>query len=750
MSEVHFGQGIAPRAAAASKAALKIFLGTAASMILATTGWSYGGAANYSSTVRPAGPRTGTSGTNFFNIEGDGNGANASFGVLEFNASSFNIGAGVTDVSNLTLFLTESNSSFTAPGTLNFYLSEDTTTDIRPANTGLTYQAGSAPEGVGSQLAPLTLLGTGAFSTTGNTNAGKVDSYTLSLPSSVQSYFLSQINAGGLLRFVVTPTLSSTAATFAGSTNATVSSRPTLSFDASLNQPSLGWKGGDGAWNPAGTAGDTSWSGGPWQSDHTAIFNTAGGGNVALSGAVTAVGMTFDADGYTINGAAGTSLTLTGGLVQVTNAGQTATVGAVLAGTAGITKNGAGTLVLAGQNTYSGATTINGGTLSVSSDANLGAAANGVALNGGTLCTGAAVSLGAGRTLSGSGSLDATGGALTVNGVVAAGALSVKNGSVTFANAGGATFSSADVAGGSTLVLSGGVASSAARTIFSGDGAVLLTGDNSAFAGGFSTSRGTGAVGPTLTLSSDSSLGTGQLNFNAGVIQAANETNVTAAVSLGGNATIGGTTPGTTGAMNLSSFGLFGSSKKTLTVNVTTTLSGPVTGGTGTGVGNSLNKAGPGRLILLAFNSSYNGGTSVTGGTLEVGPQGVLGTGDISVTALANAHVTLRLDNSINSVDDLSNVVLTSNGEFHGQLDLNYASTDAPEVINSLAIDGVAVAPNTYTAAQLEALYPNIILGTGGLTINNLATVPEPSAVFTLTVVATAAAAFARGRKMAA
>ena len=46
-----------------------------------------------------------------------------------------------------------------------------------------------------------------------------------------------------------------------------------------------------------------------------------------------------------------------------------------------------GLLILTAANTYTGGTAINAGTLQISSDANLGAAAGGLSLNGGTLHT---------------------------------------------------------------------------------------------------------------------------------------------------------------------------------------------------------------------------------------------------------------------------------------------------------------------------------------------------------------------------
>ena len=67
-----------------------------------------------------------------------------------------------------------------------------------------------------------------------------------------------------------------------------------------------------------------------------------------------------------------------------TGAGNT-TVSGIIGGTGTLTKNGTGTLTLGGVNTYTGNTTINAGTIAVSSAANLGAAVGALALNAGTL-----------------------------------------------------------------------------------------------------------------------------------------------------------------------------------------------------------------------------------------------------------------------------------------------------------------------------------------------------------------------------
>ena len=68
-------------------------------------------------------------------------------------------------------------------------------------------------------------------------------------------------------------------------------------------------------------------------------------------------------------------------------AGYTATISAVLDGAAKLVKTDLGTLVLSGINTYTGGTAVNGGTLQVSQDSNMGALAGALSLNGGTLAT---------------------------------------------------------------------------------------------------------------------------------------------------------------------------------------------------------------------------------------------------------------------------------------------------------------------------------------------------------------------------
>ena len=77
-------------------------------------------------------------------------------------------------------------------------------------------------------------------------------------------------------------------------------------------------------------------------------------GTVNVSGTIASVNsITFAVDGYTLSGGA---ITMTG--ANITTGAGTDTIASALMGTAGLTKAGAGTLILTGNDSYTGTTTI--------------------------------------------------------------------------------------------------------------------------------------------------------------------------------------------------------------------------------------------------------------------------------------------------------------------------------------------------------------------------------------------------------
>ncbi len=160
-----------------------------------------------------------------------------------------------------------------------------------------------------------------------------------------------------------------------------------------------------------------------------------------VGGNVLASGLQFASDGYVVTGDA---LTLTGAqaIIQVGDGsvagmGYTATIDVALAGSAGLAKTDAGTLVLTGTNSYTGGTAINGGTLRISADANLGDGQARLSLNGGTLNTAADLSSARAVDLAGAGTFLTDGGTtLTLTGTLSGAGGLTKSGAGTVALAG--------------------------------------------------------------------------------------------------------------------------------------------------------------------------------------------------------------------------------------------------------------------------------------------------------------------------
>ena len=208
-------------------------------------------------------------------------------------------------------------------------------------------------------------------------------------------------------------------------------------------------------------------------------------GAVNVSGGTLAIGAFTDTVGaVTLSSGSITGTTggvLTGASYDVTNATGTTTIGAILGGTAQLTKTGAGSLVMSGMNQYTGGTTVTEGSLSFGANDVL-YDAGAILVNGGTFNTASysdtvgAVNLSSGSIIGGSGVLSGTNydvtnvtGTTTISAILGGSAALNKTGAGTLTMSGTNTYT-----GGTTI--NGGALSLAANDVMTDSGAILVNG----------------------------------------------------------------------------------------------------------------------------------------------------------------------------------------------------------------------------------------------------------------------------------
>ena len=314
----------------------------------------------------------------------------------------------------------------------------------------------------------------------------------------------------------------------------------------------------------------------------------------------------------------------------------------------GFTKVGTGTQGLGGTNTFTGDVSLNGGVLSISRDANLGASSNAIYLNNGTTLRiedglnnyGGTPATPVLATFSTSRQFTLVSGNDTIE---------VKNFADTNTSFG---FGGAPIAPAShlnTLTIDG-LLTGAGTLVKEGNGTLVLTNTSNNYTGGTIINAGTLSVSNPSELGLDS---TGLAINNNAVYQATASFGSARTVTLGGTGGPAGVGGGTFDVL----------------AALTETQTGVVQG---TG---SLSKSGAGALFLGAGNT-YSGGTFITGGILEINTDASLGaaTGGVDVGngtlevlssitttrsfALSNAASTVQVDG--NSTYEISNAVTGS------------------------------------------------------------------------------------------
>jgi autotransporter-associated beta strand protein len=499
-------------------------------------------------------------------------------------------------------------------------------------------------------------------------------------------------------------------------------------------------------------------------------------GNNTYTGATTVSGGTLQIGGGGTSGALSSSSATTIGGTLIFNRTNTVTQGtdfaSTISGIGALIQNGSGSLVLNGNNTYTGATTVNSGTLTLQGGSAISNSGAVVMANtaGAELRVDASETIG---NLSGGGSLGggiviASSQELTVSqssgttysGVISGDGALLKAGSGTLTLNGTNTFTGTTTVTASGLVLnntSGNNQTLQGNIIVNGGNFSISTSNQIADTSNLTLSSGTvnlstlaetinsinmtggtlRRAGQILTLNTDSS-------FTGGIV---NSTDRASRIYASGTTTFGNATfdySGTTNADN-DTFRLLGNAvvQAGASVNFNANSINGTTGqfamgntmrtvDVGAGANMTINwrvvgasagitKNGTGTLVLSGNNTYGTGGTIVNAGTLQLSGLGTLGSGNFSVSGgelnLGGKSVTNTLSSLTGGA--LTNGTLTNNGSnYNLQNGIVSATLAGTNGLNKTTVGTVALsAANTYSGDTLVAAGSLIVdgsLGGGG------------------------------------
>jgi len=344
-------------------------------------------------------------------------------------------------------------------------------------------------------------------------------------------------------------------------------------------------------------------------------FTKTGFGTLTLNGANTYTGLTIVQFGTLQIGTGGTTGSINGNVEVrgssslVFNRSDNITYGGLVTSLGTLRQIGSGTLTLTNNNAYLGITTVTGGgTISISSDANLGSAPStfsptvNIILNNGTLATTASFTLQDSRWIAvgpasgtGSGTLNVTAGTLTYNGIIQ------NNGSST---------------------------SGLNKT---GAGLLILGGDSS-FSGGLTVNQG------PLQITSQTALGTGTFTIGTGAATGATTSvtaaplgvNITSAVTLANNVSLPAFGAATTISIVKASAGA--------ALGTDLNFTGNITGGNSNLTLNLSSIAANDNTtnFRLSGTNNFSGTINLTSGILSVNSATALGNAQVRLNSTAN------------------------------------------------------------------------------------------------------------------
>ncbi|MBU3624454.1 autotransporter-associated beta strand repeat-containing protein, partial [Polynucleobacter sp. AP-Latsch-80-C2] len=375
--------------------------------------------------------------------------------------------------------------------------------------------------------------------------------------------------------------------------------------------------------------------------------------------------------GLTINTATLTAHAITlasSSAISITNSGA-GSIDGIIAGTGvTLTKAGVGILTLSGANTYTGATTVNGGTLALSNGAAIvDTVAVSLTASGATLLlnnseiiasltgvSGSLVNLGTNTLTVGDGS------SATFAGVISNGSL-VKQGSGVFTLTGSNTYAGTTTISNGTVLLGGNnVISSSSALVMSGTAILDLHGYSNVFA--------------SLTGTSGNTILNNQSASNSVLTVAGGTTNYAGLIidHSTGSGTVGLNVTG--GSLSLTNLNTY-TGVTTVSSGATIEITNLGNGGSASGIGQAGN--GAANIILDGGTLKYTGATTASdrlitittnGGTINASGTGILAlnnTGNIGLSG-SGAH-TLTLAGSNTGNNSLA-AVLTDSGSYSSSL----------------------------------------------------------------------------------